>query len=361
MARLTEDSDYDAGETTGKVPRPRSYSRNDDAYNRLRTRLPQSGGLPLSISQDGFCKPLGQTQPSQAQYQQHQPQHFQRPLVSQQSTINQGTSSSTSTSNEGCCSSSGHNTMTLATGETSGGHCTIHVPSTSMAPIGVGNSTIDSSDLCGLEPGLFTPASQALLPPAPAAPLPPLPPPPHHHHQLTALQQASLFAGSPYDPAYSAIGLHHLTASGNLACLPSPMTQPRGLASAVAAAAAAAAASASAAEVGVASSQPLFAKHPGQLLVPVTGAGGLEGSGPSSTLRGRSGRSGRSEGRGRSEEGLGEAGDTGSLDAFGVDHRGVPGKWLCTWPYLLLVICVLAFLLALGFAVFYAGMLSPGI
>ncbi|VEL34953.1 unnamed protein product, partial [Protopolystoma xenopodis] len=37
MARLTDDADYDAGETSGNVPRPRSYSGNVDAYNELRT------------------------------------------------------------------------------------------------------------------------------------------------------------------------------------------------------------------------------------------------------------------------------------------------------------------------------------
>ncbi|VEL39521.1 unnamed protein product [Protopolystoma xenopodis] len=37
MARLTADADYDAGETSGNVPRPRSYSGNDHACNRLRT------------------------------------------------------------------------------------------------------------------------------------------------------------------------------------------------------------------------------------------------------------------------------------------------------------------------------------
>ncbi|VEL15219.1 unnamed protein product [Protopolystoma xenopodis] len=38
MARLTDHADYDAGETSKNVPLPRSYSGNDDAYNRLRTR-----------------------------------------------------------------------------------------------------------------------------------------------------------------------------------------------------------------------------------------------------------------------------------------------------------------------------------
>ncbi|VEL06734.1 unnamed protein product [Protopolystoma xenopodis] len=37
MARLTDDVDYDAGETCENVPRPPSYSGNDDAYNGLRT------------------------------------------------------------------------------------------------------------------------------------------------------------------------------------------------------------------------------------------------------------------------------------------------------------------------------------
>ncbi|VEL19210.1 unnamed protein product [Protopolystoma xenopodis] len=44
MAKLTDDADYDAGETTGNVPRPRSDSGNDDAYNGLRTRC-----VPLSL------------------------------------------------------------------------------------------------------------------------------------------------------------------------------------------------------------------------------------------------------------------------------------------------------------------------
>ncbi|VEL40988.1 unnamed protein product [Protopolystoma xenopodis] len=39
IARLTDDADYYAGETSGNVPRPRSYSGNYDAYNRLRTSL----------------------------------------------------------------------------------------------------------------------------------------------------------------------------------------------------------------------------------------------------------------------------------------------------------------------------------
>ncbi|VEL18752.1 unnamed protein product [Protopolystoma xenopodis] len=36
MARLTDD----AGETSGNVPRPRSYSGNDDVYYGLRTSVP---------------------------------------------------------------------------------------------------------------------------------------------------------------------------------------------------------------------------------------------------------------------------------------------------------------------------------
>ncbi|VEL40880.1 unnamed protein product [Protopolystoma xenopodis] len=44
MARLTDDADYDAEETSGNVPRPPSYSGNDDAYNGLRTRC-----VPLSL------------------------------------------------------------------------------------------------------------------------------------------------------------------------------------------------------------------------------------------------------------------------------------------------------------------------
>ncbi|VEL27282.1 unnamed protein product [Protopolystoma xenopodis] len=38
MARLTDDADYDAGETSGNVTRPRSSSGNDHAYYVLRTR-----------------------------------------------------------------------------------------------------------------------------------------------------------------------------------------------------------------------------------------------------------------------------------------------------------------------------------
>ncbi|VEL13885.1 unnamed protein product [Protopolystoma xenopodis] len=44
MARLTDDVDYDAGETSEDVPRPWPYSGNDDAYNGLRTRC-----VPLSL------------------------------------------------------------------------------------------------------------------------------------------------------------------------------------------------------------------------------------------------------------------------------------------------------------------------
>ncbi|VEL40002.1 unnamed protein product, partial [Protopolystoma xenopodis] len=39
MAKLTDDSDYNADETSGNVHRPRSYSANDDAYNGIQTRL----------------------------------------------------------------------------------------------------------------------------------------------------------------------------------------------------------------------------------------------------------------------------------------------------------------------------------
>ncbi|VEL44280.1 unnamed protein product [Protopolystoma xenopodis] len=39
MARLPDDADYDAGETSGIVPRPRYYSGNVDAYNGLRNRM----------------------------------------------------------------------------------------------------------------------------------------------------------------------------------------------------------------------------------------------------------------------------------------------------------------------------------
>ncbi|VEL32660.1 unnamed protein product [Protopolystoma xenopodis] len=44
MARLTEDADYDAGETSGNLSRPRSDFGNDHAYNGLRTRC-----VPLSL------------------------------------------------------------------------------------------------------------------------------------------------------------------------------------------------------------------------------------------------------------------------------------------------------------------------
>ncbi|VEL39623.1 unnamed protein product [Protopolystoma xenopodis] len=40
MARLTDD----AGKTSGNVPRPWSYSGNDDAYNGLRTKC-----VPLTL------------------------------------------------------------------------------------------------------------------------------------------------------------------------------------------------------------------------------------------------------------------------------------------------------------------------
>ncbi|VEL39017.1 unnamed protein product [Protopolystoma xenopodis] len=38
MARLTEDADYDVGETSGNVPRPHSDCINAYAHNGLRTR-----------------------------------------------------------------------------------------------------------------------------------------------------------------------------------------------------------------------------------------------------------------------------------------------------------------------------------
>ncbi|VEL32493.1 unnamed protein product [Protopolystoma xenopodis] len=44
IARLIDDAEYDAGETSGNVPCPRSYSGNDVAYNGLRTRC-----VPLSL------------------------------------------------------------------------------------------------------------------------------------------------------------------------------------------------------------------------------------------------------------------------------------------------------------------------
>ncbi|VEL31995.1 unnamed protein product, partial [Protopolystoma xenopodis] len=44
MAKLTDDADYDAGETSGNVARPRYDFGNDHAYNGLRTRC-----VPLSL------------------------------------------------------------------------------------------------------------------------------------------------------------------------------------------------------------------------------------------------------------------------------------------------------------------------
>ncbi|VEL40087.1 unnamed protein product [Protopolystoma xenopodis] len=38
MVKLTDDADYDAGETSGNVPTPRSDSGSDDAYYSLGTR-----------------------------------------------------------------------------------------------------------------------------------------------------------------------------------------------------------------------------------------------------------------------------------------------------------------------------------
>ncbi|VEL19139.1 unnamed protein product [Protopolystoma xenopodis] len=44
MARLTDDADYDAGDTPGNVPRRRSDFGNYHAYNELRARC-----VPLSL------------------------------------------------------------------------------------------------------------------------------------------------------------------------------------------------------------------------------------------------------------------------------------------------------------------------
>ncbi|VEL31636.1 unnamed protein product [Protopolystoma xenopodis] len=44
MARLIDDADYNAGDPSWSVPRPRSYSGNDEAYNGLRIRC-----VPLSL------------------------------------------------------------------------------------------------------------------------------------------------------------------------------------------------------------------------------------------------------------------------------------------------------------------------
>ncbi|VEL13612.1 unnamed protein product [Protopolystoma xenopodis] len=45
--RLTDDADYDAGETSGNVPRPRSDFVNDHTHNGLGTRR-----VPLSLPTD---------------------------------------------------------------------------------------------------------------------------------------------------------------------------------------------------------------------------------------------------------------------------------------------------------------------
>ncbi|VEL40904.1 unnamed protein product [Protopolystoma xenopodis] len=45
MAILTDDADYDAGETSGNVPRPRFNFGNDDANNG-----PQARCVPISLS-----------------------------------------------------------------------------------------------------------------------------------------------------------------------------------------------------------------------------------------------------------------------------------------------------------------------
>ncbi|VEL18047.1 unnamed protein product [Protopolystoma xenopodis] len=50
MARLPDDADYDAGETSGNVPRTRSYSGNDDAFNGPRTRC-VSLSLPTHMTE----------------------------------------------------------------------------------------------------------------------------------------------------------------------------------------------------------------------------------------------------------------------------------------------------------------------
>ncbi|VEL33823.1 unnamed protein product [Protopolystoma xenopodis] len=44
LAKLTDDADYDAGETSGNVPRLQSDFGNDNAYNGLWTRC-----VPLSL------------------------------------------------------------------------------------------------------------------------------------------------------------------------------------------------------------------------------------------------------------------------------------------------------------------------
>ncbi|VEL16260.1 unnamed protein product [Protopolystoma xenopodis] len=49
MARLTDDVDYDASETSGNVPRLRSDSENDNAYYGLRTRCVPLG-LPANMT-----------------------------------------------------------------------------------------------------------------------------------------------------------------------------------------------------------------------------------------------------------------------------------------------------------------------
>ncbi|VEL37375.1 unnamed protein product [Protopolystoma xenopodis] len=49
MARLTDDADYDAGETSGNVPNLRSDSGNAHAYYVFRTRCVPLG-LPANMT-----------------------------------------------------------------------------------------------------------------------------------------------------------------------------------------------------------------------------------------------------------------------------------------------------------------------
>ncbi|VEL23830.1 unnamed protein product [Protopolystoma xenopodis] len=52
MARLTDDADFDPGEMSGNVPRSRSNSGNDDAYNGLRTTFVLLS-LPTNVNKFG--------------------------------------------------------------------------------------------------------------------------------------------------------------------------------------------------------------------------------------------------------------------------------------------------------------------
>ncbi|VEL13135.1 unnamed protein product [Protopolystoma xenopodis] len=53
MARLTDDADYDAGETSENVPSPRFDSRNDHAQDRSRANSTNSPSPDVSINSAG--------------------------------------------------------------------------------------------------------------------------------------------------------------------------------------------------------------------------------------------------------------------------------------------------------------------